>query len=268
MIPLLHPLLAGLVLVAPPAGSSEADATAPSAPEDSSGPGDGSDAEPEPEPAPEPEREPAPDLLEAYHEPARVRREDERQPGDDDRVGGVPDGTAKVADGEWYLPRTFDEGLADSGLDSWKGPYRAVEARLTMHRFFTGELRGRTGGSVTAQLDVTPNFGIHAGVFFPGNLLIVGGQAFGNNRVRLADFRRIDASLGLVFPEVSVSGVILFDPLEAVLKVQVQVIGLRVVFADLVHVSLRAGAPTVWAALPQLGTAFSWSGSLDVGLNF
>jgi hypothetical protein len=179
-----------------------------------------------------------------------------------------PKPTARVQHGgEWYVPGPVDLRLAESGRDAWHGPYRGLEVRYVLHSFFNSPISG-LGSELLVRLDLSDDFGIQVGGYFPGGGLDVGINLFGNHRVRLFSFRGADASVGLMFPEITLRGVVLQDPKTLALSVGANLLGIRIEFADLVQLSIRGGAPNLWFTIPELGVAFSWSVGFDAGIQF
>jgi hypothetical protein len=169
--------------------------------------------------------------------------------------------------GEWYVPSVVDDRLAEGGRDAWHGPYRALEFRWVMHGFFASPIDG-FGSELVGRIDFSHLVGFQVGAYLPGGGLDFGINMFGNFRKELARFRRFDGSIGIVFPELTIRGIYLQDPKTVALSAGLQIVGLRFVLADLFHISWRVGAPSVWFTVPELGTALSWSMSLDVGIQF
>jgi len=184
-------------------------------------------------------------------------------------AGATPEApsTRGLERGEWYVPGPLDRALKERGHDPWHGRYFALEARYEGHFFLSDKVEG-AGASFLGRLDLSELFGFHGGVYVPGGAIMAGMHLFGNMRYELVDFDGLDASLGVVFPEVSVSTALLFDPLEVLLRVGLQIAGLRMVVGDTFQLTVRGGLPSIWVSAPQLGSVVSGGLTVDVGTNF
>jgi hypothetical protein len=170
--------------------------------------------------------------------------------------------------GEWYTPTARDERFSASVRKPWRGLYHAAEFRTVVHAFFWGPVRGG-GTEILGRVDFAETVGLQIGGFFPRNAIDIGFNFFGNLRYELVRWPRYDLSFGVVLPELTFRTLVLTQPFtEVVLGAGVQVAGLRLVYADLIHVTVRGGAPSVWFSVPELGVAMSATVSFDAGIQF
>lgn len=234
-----------------------------------------SSAEPVPaeaSPAPAPAAAPASESASADKRPPRAKPQPIKRSAD--TLGERPDedetnvSTRLSAHGEWYLPDAYDASLRDKTRDAWTGKYNGLSMQYEAHRFITGGLAGQTGSALVARFDFSDAFALNVGSYFPNRAFMFGFTLFGNQRIRIAESQRADIAVGVVLPEVSVRFVTLRDPRSVVLTTGLNILGVRMVVADILELTVRGGAPGFWLTIPQLGTAASWNVTANLGVTF
>lgn len=195
-------------------------------------------------------------------------------------VSGEARAEAPAAEATWYQPTKEDSFLPMNRRDPFgssagnpfggtTGVFASVNTGL--HTFFgAGVLTGKTGSEVTGRIG-NAFYGVHAGVYLPSNLAIIGLDFFNGVAWKVADFRSPDIQLGILGPSAKMR--VVFDSSNGLGNVLLHAVGVRAIFLDLITLDVRVPSLGIWFRVPQGAAdspaiAGSWGMNFDVGLVF